>query len=136
RAAASRALGRRRSPAAVTRLESLLADPVWFVQVQAARSLGTLHSVESTGRITDLLASPRWWVRQAAKDALVELGPDVKAELVPLLDHPDPFARNSCAEVLQDLGIVDDLVVEASMPSKTSRPSDAAVLLAKILTAG
>jgi HEAT repeat protein len=136
RAAAARALGERRSPNAVNPLESLLADPVWFVQVQAARSLGRLHSAGSAGRITKLLASPRWWVRQAAKDALVELGPDVRAELVPLLDHPDPFARNSCAEVLQNLGVVDDLVAEASKPSNTSRPSDAAVLLRKILTAG
>jgi hypothetical protein len=75
-------------------------------------------------------------VRQAAKDTLVELGPAVRDKLVPWLDHHDEFARNGCAEVLQNLGIVADLVAEADDHSNQARAAAAMALLRKILTAG
>jgi len=136
RAAACRALGERGSASGVQPLESMLADPVWFVQVRAARALAQLHSLGSARKIAELMASRRWWVRQAAKDALVDLGPSVKEPLLPLLDHPDPFARNSCAEVLQNLGVVEELVAWAKNGSNPARASAASVLLRKILEAG
>ena len=136
RAAAARALGRRGSPAAINSVSVLLADPIWYVQVQAARALGMLGSVESAGRIAELLASPKWWVREAAKSALFELGPAVDTDLIPFLDHPDPFARNGAAEVFQNIGIVDGLVEEAERAWPASPPPASAALLRKILTAG
>ena len=136
RAAACGALGERGSPAAAERIVRMLRDPVWFVRVRAARALGRLHEVNSAGKIAELLESPFWWVRQAAKDTLVDLGPAVKDQLLPWLDNDDAFARNSCAEVLQNLGIVDDLVAEANDASNPGRASSASVLLRKILTAG
>ncbi len=136
RAAAARALGRRGNLAAAKRLGALLADSVWYVQAQAARALGTLGSVESVGGIAELLASPKWWVREAAKDALVELGPAVSSGLVPFLDHPDRFAANSAAEVLQNLGIVDGLVAEAERAWPASPSFASAALLRRVLAAG
>jgi len=136
RAAACSALGERGSPGATQRIVPMLRDPVWFVRVRAARALGRLHDVNSAGKIAELLDSPFWWVRQAAKDTLVDLGPGVKDQLVPLLDHHDAFARNSCAEVLQNLGVVDDLVAEADNAPDTARASAATALLRKILAAG
>jgi HEAT repeat protein len=135
RAAAAAALGRRGGTGAVTRLESLLDDETWFVQVQAARALGRLHSLASAEPLAHLLASRQWWVRQAAKDALVELGRGVREPLAAFLDHSDPFARNSCAEVLQNVGVVDQLLAEAEGTSSGGRQGSV-TLLAKILAAG
>jgi HEAT repeat protein len=135
RAAACRALGERQGSHASEQLVSMLDDPVWFVQVRAARALGQLQDLSSTDRLARLLASRVWWVRQAAKDALVDLGPAVKDQLLPWLDYPDAFARNSCAEVLQNLGVVDDLTAEAK-GSDTTRALAAASLLRKIVQAG
>jgi HEAT repeat protein len=136
RASAARALGRRSRPGVESVLGRLLEDPVWFVQVQAARALGRLDSVGSARQIASLLASTEWWVRRAAKDALVALGPRIGGDLVSLLDHPDPFARNSLAEVLQDIGIVDRLVadVQSSSPASGSRQSE--LTLRRVLAAG
>jgi len=136
RAAACGALSERGGAGAARRIAPMLRDPVWFVRVRAARALGRLHDVESADKIAALLASQSWWVRQAAKDTLVELGPAVKDKLVPWLDHHDEFARNGCAEVLQNLGVVADLVAEADDRSNPARAAAAVALLRKILTAG
>jgi len=136
RAAACEALGERGSPGSTERIVPMLRDHVWFVRVRAARALGRLHHVSSAGKIAELLESPFWWVRQAAKDALVDLGPAVKDQLVPWLDHRDAFARNSSAEILQNLGVVDDLVAEVRDSSNPARAAAATALLRKILAAG
>jgi hypothetical protein len=65
-------------------------------------------------------------VRSAAKDALRALGVDVAPMLVPVLESVDRFARNGAAEVLQDLGVVDHLLL--------TEPDSA--LLARIFAAG
>jgi HEAT repeat protein len=136
RAAAARALGRRGQSDASQTLVRLLSDPTWFVQVQAARALGRLGDTASVEQIASLLASEEWWVRQAAKDALIQLGPAVTEDLIRLLDHSDAFARNSLAEVLQNLGCVDALLtdVEDTPPSVTSHRSES--ILRKVLAAG
>jgi HEAT repeat protein len=136
RAAAARALGRRGRSDASKTLERLLGDPVWFVQVQAARALGRLGDVGNARLLSTLLASEEWWVRQAAKDALVQLGWAVSSDLLALLNHEDAFARNSIAEVLQNIGFVDELIadVEALPPSITSHRSEQ--ILRDVLEAG
>ncbi len=135
RAAACRALGERGSAKAVRHLESLLDDPVWFVRIRAARALGQLGSVASAAGIARLLASRTWWVRQAAKETLVDLGPAVLPQLLPMLDHADAFARNSCAEVLQNLGLIDQLLVDSDTADPATRAASRA-LLDKIVAAG
>jgi hypothetical protein len=64
--------------------------------------------------VAPALADTEWWVRVAAKQALQAAGPDVWRQLVPYLDHPDAFARNGAAEVLQNLGILDRWAAEAA----------------------
>jgi hypothetical protein len=52
----------------------------------------------------------------------------------PYLDHADLFARNGAAEVLQNIGILDSLIV---LEAATARPSASKVeMLRKIAAAG
>jgi hypothetical protein len=68
------------------------------------------------------------------KEALQRMGPEVWSALVPYLDHPDTFARNGAAEVLQNIGILDSLIV---LEAATARPSAAKIeMLRKIAAAG
>jgi HEAT repeat protein len=109
RAAAVEALGKDPNPASLAAARLLLTDPVWYVRVHACRAVGELGGVVAADMIARLLRDPWWWVRSAAKDALRELGTRVVPAVVPYLEGPDEFARNGAAEVLQDLGVVDEL---------------------------
>jgi len=112
RAAAVETLGVRDDATAGPAILALLQDPVWFVRVHAARSAGHVLGPASAPALVELLADPRWWVRSAAKDALRGMGRDAVSALVPVLRSSDRFARNGSAEVLQDIGFVDHLVLE------------------------
>ena len=73
-------------------------------------------------------------MRTAAKDALQRMGSEVWSTLVPYLDHADTFARNGAAEVLQNIGILDSLIV---LEAATTRPSPTKIeMLRKIASAG
>jgi HEAT repeat protein len=112
----------------------LLADPVWYVRAHAARAIGDAGDPELAPLIAPLLADREWWVRTAAKDALQRMGSEVWSTLVPYLDHSDAFARNGAAEVLQNIGILDSLIV---LEAATVRPSPAKIeMLRKITSAG
>ena len=110
RAAALKGLARTKSrlatPAAITSLQ----DPVWFVRVHAARALGRLGHPGLAAKVVALLGDEHWWVRTAAKDALESIGPVATPALVTALGSKDRFVRNSAAEVLQNTGVVDDLL--------------------------
>ncbi len=110
--------GRGTGPVAVLALQ----DPVPFVRAYAIRALGALSAVEHLSAITPLLADRDWWVRSAVKEALVAAGPAVESALVPYLSHPDYFARNGAAEVLQNTGGFERLLmIEARGPSNPRR---------------
>ena len=94
------------TPAAVT----ALADPVWFVRVHAARALGRLGHVDQASELLGLLGDPQWWVRTAAKESLQELGEDAAPAILPALKSDDSFVRDGAAEVLQNIGVVDELI--------------------------
>jgi HEAT repeat protein len=112
----------------------LLADPVPFVRAHAVRALGDLDRVEDARAVASMLGDPDWWVRAAAKQSLESMGPDVWTALVPCLDHADRFVRNGAAEVFQNLGILDNLVV---MEAASDCPSAAKIdLLRRIAQAG
>lgn len=49
-------------------------------------------------------------MRAGAKNALEQLGPAATEQVLPYLESPDAFARNGAAEVLQNTGVVDELV--------------------------
>jgi hypothetical protein len=62
------------------------------------------------------------------------MGSEVWSTLVPYLDHADTFARNGAAEVLQNIGILDSLIV---LEAATMRPSQTKIdMLKKIAAAG
>jgi hypothetical protein len=62
--------------------------------------------------IMPLLADPIFEVRLATKETLVALGRDVWPEVAAGLESSDRFARNGCAEVLQNLGVIDSVIEE------------------------
>jgi HEAT repeat protein len=134
RRAAIASLAQINASAAVTAARPLLADPVWFVRAHAARAIAETGDSEFAPDVAPLLADREWWVRTAVKEALQRMGPEVWSALVPYLDHPDTFARNGAAEVLQNIGILDSLIV---LEAATARPSPAKIeMLRKIAAAG
>ena len=79
-----------------------------------------------------LLADEAWWVRSAAKETLQASPAHASATLLDYLEHEDAFARNGAAEVLQNTGVLDELVARA-----VDRGSDADLdELAQVLAAG
>ncbi len=94
------------APAAVT----ALSDPVWFVRVHAARALGRLGRVDQAAEVVTLLSDPQWWVRTAAKESLQQLGDEAAPAVLSALRSDDGFVRDGAAEVLQNIGVVDELL--------------------------
>jgi HEAT repeat protein len=113
RAAAVETLGARSGPAVGAALRARLDDSEWFVRVHAARAAGHVLGADAAPSITRLLGDDRWWVRTAAKDALRGMAADAVPSLLAMLNHEDRFARNGAAEVLQDVGFVDFLVLDS-----------------------
>jgi HEAT repeat protein len=121
-------------PDAIEFVRPLLADPIWYVRAHAARALAAARATDAAEEIAGLLADREWWVRLAARESLQQMGEEVWPVLVPYLDHADAFARNGAAEVLQDIGVLDSLIV---LEAATARPSASKVeMLRKIAAAG
>jgi HEAT repeat protein len=134
RKAAVASLAQIGGPALVPVARRLLADETWFVRAHAARALASTGDAEIAEEIAPLLADREWWVRLAVKESLQQLGDDVWSVLVPYLDHEDGFARNGAAEVLQNIGVLDSLIV---LEAVTAKPSTAKLeMLRKIASAG
>ena len=110
RASTLKSLARTKSRLAGPAAVAALADPVWFVRVHAARALGRLGQVDRASDLVTLLADEQWWVRTAAKESLQELGTDVAPAVLPALRSDDRFVRDGVAEVLQNIGFVDELI--------------------------
>lgn len=134
RAAAIKSLGKVGNRIAASAALRLLHDGQSFVRAHAARALGELNRSDLAGEVAALLADRDWWVRRAAKDALEMMGSDVWPVLVRCLDHADAFVRNGAAEVFQNLGILDSLII---MEAATDAPSSAKIdMLRRITGAG
>jgi HEAT repeat protein len=134
RRAAIASLARVNVEAAVGAARPMLSDDVWYVRAHAARAIAEAENPDLAADIAPLLADREWWVRTAAKDALQRMGPEIWPALVPYLDHADHFAQNGAAEVLQNIGILDSLIV---LEAATARPSQTKLdLLKKIASAG
>jgi HEAT repeat protein len=108
--------GAQAGPVALRRL----TDPVSFVRSAAIRALGEVGLAATAPNVRDatarhiarLLGDSEWEVRLAAKETLVAFGPSIWREVSGELDATDRFARNGAAEVLQNLGLLDQLIDE------------------------
>jgi HEAT repeat protein len=134
RKAAVESLGRVGDELAASMARRLLRDQAPIVRAEAARALGALMRVDFAEDVGALLGDHDWWVRRAAKESLEMMGGEVWPVLVRLLDHPDGFVRNGVAEVFQNLGVLDSLVM---MEAATLDPTDAKIgMLRRIAAAG
>jgi hypothetical protein len=134
RKAAIESLGSIGDELSVTAAVRLLKDPVAFVRANAARAIGRLDRPELASQVAQLLGDRDWWVRFAAKQALEAMGSDVWPVLVPCLTHADRFVRNGAAEVFQNLGLLDSLIL---MEAASDDPAPAKIdMLRRIATAG
>ena len=134
RKAAIQSLGKIGDTSAAKSALRLLKDPAPFVRAHAARALGELDRIDAASAIAELLGDADWWVRAAAKSSLEMLGSEVWPVLMRCLDNRDGFVRNGAAEVFQNLGILDSLIM---MEAASDDPSPSKVdLLKRIANAG
>jgi HEAT repeat protein len=133
RKAAVETLGKAGGPYATEAALDRLDDPVWYVRAHAARALGDVRRTDLCARVAPLLADREWWVRTAAKETLQAMGAEAVPAIIPYLDSPDKFARNGAAEVLQNLGVVDEILARAIRPEQ---PVADLGLIRSIMTAG
>jgi HEAT repeat protein len=104
------------------------------VRAHAARALGHLEYLDAAEEVAALLGDADWWVRQAAKEALEAMGSDVWPVLMRSLSHSDRFIRNGAAEVMQNIGVLDSLIV---LEAASDNPNRAKVeMLQRIAAAG
>src|SRR5262245_8132366 len=134
RKAAIQTLGKIGDEVAADRALHLLTDPFAYVRAHAARALGELTRADLADRVAPLLGDPDWWVRLAARESLEMMGSDVWPVLMRSLNHPDRFVRNGAAEVFQNLGVLDSLIV---MEAATDNPGATKIdMLRRIAAAG
>ena len=134
RKAAIQTLGKIGDEIAADRAIHLLNDPFPYVRAHAARALGELNRIDQAEAVAALLGDTDWWVRLAAKESLELMGSDVWPVLMRILNHSDRFVRNGAAEVFQNLGVLDSLIV---MEAATDNPGAMKIeMLRRIAAAG
>ncbi|MGE3957895.1 MAG: HEAT repeat domain-containing protein [Vicinamibacterales bacterium] len=134
RKAAVQTLGRIGGDEAAHCALHLLTDPAPYVRAHAVRALGELGRVDCADRVSSLLGDGDWWVRLAARESLEMMGAEVWPVLVRCLDHRDRFVRNGAAEVVQNLGVLDSLIM---LEAATDNPAGTKVaMLQRIAAAG
>ena len=91
-------------------------------------------ATDQADRVSSLLGDGDWWVRLAARESLEMMGAEVWPVLVRCLEHRDKFVRNGAAEVVQNLGVLDSLIM---LEAATDNPAGAKVaMLQRIAAAG
>ena len=134
RKAAIQTLGKVGDVVAAERALQLLNDPFAYVRAHAARALGELGRADLADRVAPLLGDAEWWVRLAARESLEMMGSDVWPVLMRSLNHSDRFVQNGAAEVFQNLGVLDSLIV---MEAATDNPGATKIdMLRRIAAAG
>jgi len=94
------------------------------VRAQAVRTATAVAPLPAASFVVPLLVDRSWWVRNAAREGLVAAGRDVADVLAPALESDDPALRAGAALVMQDIGLVDDLVADVD-PGHLERILDA-----------
>jgi hypothetical protein len=98
-------------PHGFTIARSGLGDAAPFVRGHAAQALAAIGGEGAATSIAPLLADSDWRTRSAAIQSLVRLGSGPAEAVVPFLRHSEEFARNSAAEVLQEVGEFERLLL-------------------------
>ncbi len=88
----------------------LLEDANPLVRAHASRTASSIAPLTAAPFLVPLLADRSWWVREAAREGLVAAGRDVDVAIAPALESGDDALRTGAALVLQDVGLVDELV--------------------------
>jgi HEAT repeat protein len=101
---------------AARRALELLDDPHPVVRSHACRAATAISGAAVAPYVAPLLEDPSAWVREAAHEALVAAGPGVASAIRPTLESENADLRVRAALVLQDVGVVDRLVADASDP--------------------
>jgi HEAT repeat protein len=121
RKAAIETLSQFDDPAVAAVVPLRLMDDAPYVRSAAIRALARFGASlpnaerrEVIQAIASRLGDDSWDVRQSAKEALVGFGPTAWKEVAKYLDSTDAFARNGAAEVLQNIGLIDELVDAAA----------------------
>jgi HEAT repeats len=110
RASAARALGNTDTSYTLPALDSLAADPEWFVRLRAVVALG---QIENIGKISILLRSlcdANRHVRQRAAWALARMGPQLNQILEDVVATKDDYALQSFVSELERSGAIDKIV--------------------------
>jgi len=94
----------------------LLADPVWFVRLQAVRALGFMECSSLAGQIGHMVLDERWQVRRAAAVALTRLGDKAVETLLTLLRSSDRYARETVCEEIQKTDFIMMLIWHLTSP--------------------
>jgi HEAT repeat protein len=107
RARAAVALGELGGPLAPQALRTALRDPAWQVRAQAASSIGALGDRGSVAALSAAIADREWWVRRNCAEALGALGDAGREALAALSGSSDPYVRDRCVAVLQELSLAE-----------------------------
>jgi HEAT repeat protein len=134
RKAALQTLGRVGGELAADCASRLLNDTEPFVRAHAARALGELERSDLAAPVAVLLGDENWWTRLAARESLEMMGTEVWPVLMRCLGHDDGFVRNGAAEVLQNIGVLDSLIVMEA--ASDSPAAEKVALLRRIAAAG
>ena len=114
RARAAFALGQTGDPNSAPNLTGILSDPDWAVRAMAAKALGRLSEHESIPSLKTALSDPQWWVRTNAAEALKNKGEAGMNALLASLDSSDVYAAQQAVLMLQESGVLDNLVARLS----------------------
>lgn len=94
---------------AIAQAAARLADPVWFVRLQAAKAMGNLRYEKAMERLGDTLLDNNWQVRNAAATALTKFGNHSIDIFLGTLLYKDRYAKESICEEIQRTDFIDIL---------------------------
>ena len=105
-------------PGEKDRAVALLADPVWFVRLQAAKALGTLGHDKAEPVLAKRLLDDNWQVRNAAATALVKTSGNAIGIFLDTLGTTDRYAKESVCEEIQKTDFVYRLIDNLESPGR------------------
>lgn len=101
--AAVEALGELGSPEAIWVLSDMFVSDRWELRAKAATAFGHIGDTTVIPLLVSGLRDTEWWVRRNTAAALAQM-PEGIATLYEALEDDDPFAADSAAEALTDIG--------------------------------